>query len=155
MGWHASTPSTRSDRCRRNDLSVEKVTLFYHEVNWQHFQDCAVTCMFYPYDYTHLAEALSGVTGHDYTPADILAVGERAQQLARLFNLREGLTAADDRLPKRVMKAFREGPLADIGISAEALHNARQMWYALMGWTMDGVPMRPRLADLGLTDLLK
>ena len=128
------------------DLSIEKVTLFYHEVNWQHFQDCAVTCMFYPYNYAHLAEALSGVTGRDYAPADILAVGERAQQLARLFNLREGLTAADDRLPKRVMKAFREGPLADIGITTEAFHNARRMWYALMGWTPDGVPTPERLA---------
>jgi aldehyde:ferredoxin oxidoreductase len=136
------------------DLGIEKVTVFYHEVNWMHFQDCAVTCMFYPYDYTHLAEALSGVTGRDYAPADILAVGERAQQLARLFNLREGLTAADDRLPKRVMKAFQEGPLADIGITEEALHRARQAWYALMGWTPDGVPTRERLAFLGLVDLM-
>ena len=31
-----------------NDLGLEKVTVFYHEVNWMHFQDCAVTCMFYP-----------------------------------------------------------------------------------------------------------
>jgi len=138
-----------------NDLSAEKVRLFYHEVNWQHFQDCAVTCMFYPYDYTHLAEALSGVTGHDFAPADILAVGERAQQLSRLFNLREGLTAADDRLPKRVMTAFVTGPLADIGISAEALHDARQAWYAQMGWTPDGVPTRERLAALDLMGLLR
>ena len=65
--------------CERS--GPEKVTIFYHEVNWMHFQDCAVTCMFYPYNYSHLAEALSGVTGHDYAPADILAVGERAQQL--------------------------------------------------------------------------
>ena len=137
-----------------NDLGREKMTLFYHELNWQHFQDCAVTCMFYPYDYVQLAEALSGVTGCDYTPADILAVGERAQQLARLFNLREGLTAADDRLPKRVMTAFNEGPLADIGISEEAFHNARQTWYELMGWTPDGVPTQERLAALALTDLL-
>jgi len=138
-----------------DDLGAEKVMLFHHEVNWQHFQDCAVTCMFYPYDYTHLAEALSGVTGRDYAPADILAVGERAQQLARLFNLREGLTAADDRLPKRVMAAFREGPLAGIGITAEAFHDARQAWYALMGWTPDGVPTRERLAALDLADLIE
>ena len=52
------------------------------------------------------------------------------------------------------MTAFREGPLADIGITAEAFYNARQMWYALMGWTPDGVPTPERLASLGLTDLL-
>jgi aldehyde:ferredoxin oxidoreductase len=138
-----------------NDLSAEKVALFYREVNWQHFQDCAVTCMFYPYDYAQLAEALSGVTGCEYGPVDILAVGERAQQLGRLFNLREGLTEADDRLPKRVMTAFEHGALQGIGISNETLHRARQEWYALMGWSADGTPARERLAALGLADLLR
>ncbi|MCX6032997.1 MAG: aldehyde ferredoxin oxidoreductase family protein [Chloroflexi bacterium] len=136
-----------------DDLGREKMELFYHEVNWQHFQDCAVTCMFYPYDYTHLAEALSGITGHDYGPRDILAVGERAQQLARLFNLREGLTQADDRLPRRVMQAFTEGPLAGIEITDAAFLAARQTWYGLMGWTPEGVPTAERLAALGLDTL--
>ena len=62
-----------------------------------HFQDCAVICQFYPYKYRHMAEALSGVTGHVFGACDMLAVGERARTLARLFNLREGFTSADDR----------------------------------------------------------
>lgn len=144
----------RTEPLPPNDLSPAKMTLFYHEVNWQHFQDCAVTCMFYPYDYTHLAEAISGVTGHDYGPREILAVGERAQHLARLFNLREGLSAADDRLPKRVMQAFAEGPLAGIEITEQAFFAARQAWYQLMGWTPAGVPTPERLAALGLRELL-
>lgn len=137
-----------------NDLGPEKVHLFYHEVNWMHFLDCAITCMFYPYDYTQMAEVLSGVTGHEYTVHDILAVGERAQQLARLFNLREGLTQADDRLPKKVMVAFNEGPIAGIGIAEDTLNHARQMWYGLMGWTPEGVPTAERLAALNLQDLV-
>jgi aldehyde:ferredoxin oxidoreductase len=136
-----------------HDLGREKMELFYHEVNWQHFQDCALSCMFYPYDYTHLAEALSGITGHDYSPRDILAVGERAQHLARLFNLREGFTAADDRMPRRVMQAFTEGPLAGIEITDAAFFDARQTWYDLMGWTPEGVPTAERLAALGLDTL--
>ncbi len=137
-----------------SDLSTEKMTLFYYEVNWQHFQDCAISCMFYPYNYVQLAEALSAMTGHEYTPLDILAVGERAQHLCRLFNLREGFSEKDDRLPKRVMKAFQSGPLAGIEITDEALYNARQTWYGLMGWTPEGVPTQERLARLGLTELL-
>ena len=137
-----------------DDLGREKMELFYHEVNWQHFQDCALACMFYPYNYTHLAAALSGITGHDYGPRDILAVGERAQQLARLFNLREGFTAVDDRLPRRVMQAFTEGPLAGIEITDAAFLAARQTWYGLMGWTPDGVPTPERLAALGLDTML-
>jgi len=137
-----------------NDLSVEKMTLFYHELNWKHFLDCGIVCHFYPYDYTHMAAALSGVTGHDYTIHDVLAVGERAQHLSRLFNLREGFTADDDKLPKRVMKAFKDGPLAGVEITDEAFMNARQTWYGLMGWTADGVPTVDRLHQLGLTELL-
>ncbi len=143
-------PANTATPSALQSLGPEKMELFYHEVNWQHFQDCAITCMFYPYDYTHLAQAISGVTGHAYGLADILAVGERAQNLARLFNLREGLTAADDRLPKRVMQAFTEGPLAGAEITEEAFHQARQTWYARMGWTADGVPTAERLTALGL-----
>jgi aldehyde:ferredoxin oxidoreductase len=136
-------------------LSDEKMNLFYYEVNWQHFQDCAICCMFYPYDYQQLAGALSAMTGHEYEALDILAVGERAQQLCRLFNLREGFTEKDDRLPKRVMQAFKSGPLEGVEITEEAFHSARQTWYGLMGWTPEGVPTKERLDKLGLTELLE
>ncbi|MCS7040793.1 MAG: aldehyde ferredoxin oxidoreductase C-terminal domain-containing protein, partial [Caldilineales bacterium] len=136
------------------DLGEQKMQLFYHEVNWRHALDCAVICHFHPYRYSHIAQALTGVTGHDYDPQAVLAVGERAQTLSRLFNLREGFTATDDRLPRRVMEAFTEGPLAGVAIDEAAFHAARQYWYGLMGWTADGVPTRARLEALGLTDLL-
>jgi hypothetical protein len=75
------------------------------------------------------AQAESGGAGCHY-PADNLfkifwsdlkeevpdvarAVGARAQTLSRLFNLREGFTAEDDRLPRRVRQAFEGGPLAE------------------------------------------
>ncbi len=137
-----------------DDLGHQKMELFYHEVNWQHAQDCFVTCHFYFYRYSDLAQALSGVTGHDYSVQDVLAIGERAQTLSRLFNLREGLTAADDRLPRRVMKAFESGPLAGVEITQKALIEARDYWYGLMGWTQEGVPTEERIAELGLDTLI-
>jgi aldehyde:ferredoxin oxidoreductase len=136
-------------------LSEEKLRIFYHELNWMHFQDCAVNCHFYPYSYEHLAQALSGVTGCDYTIHEILAVGERAQTLSRLFNLREGFTADDDKLPKRVRKAFQSGPLAGVEISDDAFEWAKRRYYEMMGWDADsGVPRVPRLDELGLSGLL-
>ena len=94
------------------------------------------------------------MTGHDYSPRDLLAVGERAQTLSRLFNLREGFSVEDDKLPRRVMKAFKEGPLADVEITPEMFLKARNYWYGLMGWTEEGVPTAERLDKLGLTGLL-
>jgi aldehyde:ferredoxin oxidoreductase len=136
-----------------NDLGPRKMALFYHEVNRKHALDSLVVCHFLPYSYSQMAEVLSGITGHDYTVRDFLTIGERAQTLCRLFNLREGLTAADDRLPKRVMKAFLEGPLAGVEITEAAFLAARGEWYRLMGWTAEGVPTRERLEALGVADL--
>ena len=85
----------------------------------------------------------------------ILAVGERAQTLARLFNLREGLSAQDDRLPKRVMKAFASGPLAGVAIDEAALAWARGRYYELMRWDpQTGVPSSEAVTALGLDQLL-
>jgi aldehyde:ferredoxin oxidoreductase len=140
---------------RPRDLNEDKLQVFFHEVCWMHFQDCAVNCHFYFYRYEHMAAALSAVTGVPFTLRDILAVGERAQTLARLFNYREGFSAADDRLPKRVLKAFASGPLAGIDIDAEALAWARRRYYQLMRWDPDtGVPSRESLAALEIDQLL-
>lgn len=115
-------------------LNEDKLRLFVNEVNWMHFQDCAINCHFYPYRYEHLAQALSGVTGVDYSIQDILDVGARAQTLSRLFNLREGFTAEDDKLPKRVRKAFKKGPIAGVEITDETFAWAKRHYYELMGW---------------------
>ncbi|MGC9333460.1 MAG: aldehyde ferredoxin oxidoreductase family protein [Anaerolineae bacterium] len=139
----------------RESLGEDKVQVFFHEVNWSHFQDCALICMFYCYDYGHLAEALSGVSGVEYSIEDVLAVGQRAQTLARLFNLREGFTAADDQLPKRVMTAFAEGPIAGSGISDEDFAWFKQRFYERMGWDpATGVPLEECLHRLALDGLL-
>ena len=150
--------SVRTDKIgplRPNDLGEDKLQVFYTELNWMHFQDCAVNCHFYVYHYDHMASALSGVTGVEFTVADILQVGARAQTLARLFNLREGFTADDDKLPKRVMKAFKSGPLAGTEITPAAFNWARRRYYELMQWDPDtGVPSEACRRELGIDSLL-
>ncbi|MBL8057114.1 MAG: aldehyde ferredoxin oxidoreductase family protein [Anaerolineales bacterium] len=140
---------------KTNDLGPDKLRAFHAELNWMHFQDCALNCHFHPYDYGHLAAALSGVTGVEYSLRDILEVGARAQTLARLFNLREGFTADADRLPQRVMQAFASGPLAGVEINAASFAWAKQRYYELMGWDPEtGVPSAAGLRALGLDQLL-
>ena len=95
------------------------------------------------------------MTGVDYSIQDILDVGARAQTLARLFNLREGFTAEDDQLPKRVRKAFEEGPIAGVEISDENFAWAKRRYYELMGWDPEtAVPGDECLGRLQLSDLL-
>lgn len=140
---------------KTSDLGEDKMRVFHAELNWMHFQDCAVNCHFYPYHYQHMADALSGVTGIEFTLHDILAVGARAQTLARLFNLREGFTAADDKLPKRVMKAFESGPLKGVEISEQSFNWAKRRYYELMQWdAATGTPTAACLSALQLPALL-
>jgi aldehyde:ferredoxin oxidoreductase len=136
-------------------INEDKMLIFFHELNWRHYLDCAVACHFYPYSYHHMADALSGVTGIEYNIHDILAVGERAQTLSRLFNLREGFTEDDDRLPKRVMEAFSEGPLAGVEIKPETFEWAKRRFYEMMLWDPEtGIPTRGSLARLQLEGLM-
>jgi aldehyde:ferredoxin oxidoreductase len=136
-------------------LNEDKLKILYTELNWTHFQDCALNCLFYAYDYRQMAEALSSVSGVEYGIHDMLAVGARAQTLARLFNLREGFTADDDKLPQRVMKAFKSGPIADIEISPKVFAWAKQHYYELIKWdATSGAPTEECLHDLELDGLL-
>jgi aldehyde:ferredoxin oxidoreductase len=136
-------------------LDEPKMQIFYTELNWMHFQDCALNCHFYAYGYDQMAEALSGVSGVEYGIHDVLAVGARAQTLARLFNLREGFTADDDKLPKRVMKAFKSGPAADVEITPQAFAWAKRRYYELMKWEPEsGAPTDECIRELKLDGLL-
>ncbi len=136
-------------------LDSEKMKAFYYHTNFMHALDCAVICQFEPYHYPHIADALEGISGWDVDVEEVLHLGERAATLARLFNLREGIVAADDKLPERFFEAFKEGPLAGIAPTPEAVARARHMYYELMGWDPEeGVPQRERLEALGLEEFV-
>jgi aldehyde:ferredoxin oxidoreductase len=131
------------------ELSQRKMEAFSYITSFKHALDSAVMCIFMPYHYAHIAEAVSGVTGWNYTVEDVLALGNRAATLGRLFNLREGLTAADDKLPDRMLEAFKEGPLAGRAPTPEAFARARSIYYEIMGWDREtGRPTRSTLDAL-------
>ncbi|MHC5038397.1 MAG: aldehyde ferredoxin oxidoreductase C-terminal domain-containing protein, partial [Planctomycetota bacterium] len=79
---------------------------------------------------------------------DLLAIGERIHTLERMINLREGITVADDGLPRRLLEEpVKEGPSKGRVVDLEAL---RDEYYRFRGWTEAGVPTRAKLEALGL-----
>ena len=96
-----------------------------------------------------LWQLVVAATGFDYPQvADLERVGERVSTLARLFNVREGFTRAQDTLPARNLSEPMVGGPAD----GQVVQLAPMLdeYYRLMGWDANGVPTPERLAQLGL-----
>ncbi len=84
---------------------------------------------------------MRAATGWDVTDVRADRVGERALNLARVFNMREGLTVEDDRLAERSYGPTSGGALADGGIDREELREAVHTYYGMMGWDKEtGAP---------------
>lgn len=78
----------------------------------------------------------------------MLEAGERIWNLERQFNLDAGLTAADDTLPKRLLKdAAKTGPAKG---HVNRLHEMLPQYYEIRGWTADGRPTADTLKRLGV-----
>ena len=94
---------------------------------------------------------VAAATGVPFTLDRAIEIGERTWNLERLWNLRAGLTKADDNLPKRLLsEPFKKGPSAGVVVQLDAM---LPEYYAARGWTPDGIPTTEKLAELGLEEL--
>ena len=109
-------------------------------------------CFFLKYDDAKMAEIVNAVTGWGVSAADLLDEGERSLSLARLFNVREGLGAATDRLPEQVTKPHRSGVLSKVRLDPDDLAEQVRAYYRARGWADDGAPTRETLERLGIAE---
>lgn len=133
------------------NLNHAKVRLFMYETNWLHMVNSIGMCMFMPYDYDQVRDIIHGITGWNITIWELLRAGERALNLARLFNAREGYTVDADTLPKRFSKELKSKKLTHSGITPEELREGVQTYYEMMGWdSQTGVPTKTKLHELDI-----
>ena len=98
------------------------------------------------------ANLMEAVTGLKYTPDEVQKVGERINNLARAFNVREGFTRADDTLPERLMtEPLKAGASKGQFVSEDDLKLMLDEYYTERGWDINtGAPTRGKLTELGL-----
>ena len=84
---------------------------------------------------------------------ELLRISERILTMCRLFNVREGFTADDDKLPSRSFEPTKGGPLSDRSLNVEEMEKAKRYYYYLMGWDEKGVPLQEKLEELGIDHL--
>ncbi len=104
-------------------------------------------CHFLAYDDDQTAQILNAVTGWGVDAAEMVATAHRGLTLARLFNMREGMTRADDCLPKR----FSEDLPKHKGLTGEELEKIVTDYYVEQGWDpATGAPTRETVRALGI-----
>lgn len=84
-------------------------------------------------------------TGRKFTLGKLMELGKRVVSLDRIFNLREGLTAADDSLPARLTDELQR---AEEPNSRVPLEKMLPKYYNFRGWNAAGVPKPKTLQSL-------
>lgn len=119
--------------------------------------DAAVMCNFVfdahymPGPLEHMAELFNAVCGYNFTAEDVIKVGERINNLARAFNVREGISRKDDTFPERILtEPLKEGGSKGSYIPREQLDMMLDEYYEVRGWNKNGIPTEEKLKELGL-----
>jgi len=122
--------------------------------------DSFIVCKFsrgtYYKELPDMAKLYTLVTGYEITPEDLKKAGERIQNVAKLFNIREGLGRKDDNLPYKVMHEPipDEGPSKGAFVTQAELDLLLDDYYESRGWTKEGIPTKEKLKELGMEELM-
>ncbi len=144
-----------------NRFKIEKGRgkMIADEGNMYNIIDSLIVCKFsrgtYYDGWKDLANYYTLATGISMTPEEMTKDGERIENLARLFNIREGKgTRKYDNVPYKIKNypVPDEGPAKGACISDEEFQIGLDDYYAVRGWTSDGVPAIEKLKELGLGD---
>lgn len=97
------------------------------------------------------ARMVNAATGLNLTPEEVEMVGERVNNLARLYNISAGMTRKEDTFPKRILtEPIKSGDSKGQYIPQEDLDAMLDEYYDARGWTKDGVPTSEKLKELGI-----
>ena len=145
VGVHKAVPMT--------ELNAEKIRAYMYVSNWQWLLNSIGMCMFISWNKHQIVDLVSGAAGWDTNVWELMRAGERAVTLAKVFNMREGLTRADDTLPPRIMKeGHYSGKVNEKPVSKAALDQALSTFYGMMGWDQKtGRPLDATLDELDVS----
>jgi len=139
------------DQVPLEDLGPNKVRLLIYCTFTAILDNCLLMCGSVPWSYDQKLEILRAVTGWNSTMWELMKLGERVLNMARVFNIREGITSDDDWLPDRFFHPQTAGPLSEVAVNPDELKNARRIYYRMMCWNEEtGVPSRGKLEELGI-----
>jgi len=102
-----------------------------------------------------VTDMLNPLCGWNWKPEDYWTAAKRITTLERVFNVREGISSKDDRLPKRMWtEKLPAGPRKDAIFTAEDQKKMEADTYGFFGWDEKGIPTEASLKAYGLDYLI-
>ncbi len=119
--------------------------------NWRTVHNALVMCILAIIPPQVEVDLINAACGYGWTLGDMMLNGERGWNLKRMINLRLGLTAVDDRLPKPLLQPYPTGGAAGYVIDFPGMLNK---YYEARGWDKQtGKPIKEKLMEVGLAEV--
>ncbi|MFW9910656.1 MAG: aldehyde ferredoxin oxidoreductase family protein [Candidatus Thorarchaeota archaeon] len=121
--------------------------------------DSMIVCHFtwhFPLSRDQKIKLVNGATGLNYDDERVSQFGQRVESLIRLFNIREGVTRADDILPPKFWQKETIGPSKNMSafVDKNDFEKSLEKYYVLRGWNSQGFPTDETMKKLGLNRIL-
>jgi len=148
------------DSLEAASIEDEKVRMFYYLQKVYSLYDSLGICIFTVaparyFTFTKVIETINAITGWETSLFELMKVGERKVNMAKLFNLREGFTKEDDRLPEKMFEPVESGPTAGNKIDKKHFYKQRDLYYEMMNWNEEGIPRRGKLVELNIQEVIE
>jgi aldehyde:ferredoxin oxidoreductase len=102
-----------------------------------------------------LTDMINPLCGWTWTTEDYWTTAKRIMTAERIFNVREGISSKDDRLPKRMYaEKLPEGPKKNAIFTDADQKDVETKTYGFFGWDAKGIPTEATLKAYGLDYLV-
>lgn len=141
-GCHSRAWTVGDELSGQDFSAAELADMVFRYHNAGCLRDSLIVCTFLDGTVSPFyARALSAVLGQEITQEELTRTGERICTLERVLNVRRGVDASQDTLPRRILEGL---------VSPDKYRDGMQIYYQLRGWDEQGCPREERLRELGL-----
>jgi aldehyde:ferredoxin oxidoreductase len=132
---------------RADYMGLDKVHRFKALSDFYSAADALGVCIFTAdparlLNVSRITSLVAAVTGWDTSGFEVMVWGERRHHIMRMYNYREGFSAADDELPARFYQDPNPvGLRSGRGFDRKGLRDAIDFYYQMMGWDPSGYPL--------------
>jgi aldehyde:ferredoxin oxidoreductase len=142
-------PSLGMQFYARHDGAEKAANVAVHQ-NWRTLFNSLVMCFFSNTPPVDVLALINAACGLNWSLHDMLLAGERGWNLKRAINNRLGLSRANDKLPKQLLRPYSDAARGDEGFVPE-FDAMLEAYYQARCWDpASGFPKRHKLLELGL-----